>query len=458
MKGRNVSGLLFLVLLVLLKPGSGLASSPQPTGLLSSTSAQAELASSSPWIKIEVDTRLDTGQYTSVAFSPWDGHTFVSYYNAADKDLLFAYDIGSGGNCGPNDSWYCHTVDSAGDVGQYNSIAVGQGRVNISYYDATNGDLKWAESTNLTLYKTWHIRTIDRGDATSSAGLYTSIYLVDGWSPRISYYYDNSGGVDELRFAYYKGGSGNCGWGLDAGQWQCQTIQSGEGVGQYTSLAMDSSLYRYIAYYDAVNGDLWMATNTSGSNCGPGGNTWSCFPISGGAPDVGKYASLYLDSGNQYQIAYYDATEDVLKYAYEVDSGGNCGIIGSMQCDTIDSMQADYHPLGISIAEDVEGYPVIAYQSADGSLKIARPVAALDLPVGSGNCGPENIFFTWYCQTIDRFGTWIPYRNGDFTSIAIKPSGLVTIAYYGFILSDGGNLMVAYQNIQSFLPLLVRNQ
>jgi hypothetical protein len=201
-----------------------------------------------------------------------------------------------------------------------------------------------------------------------------------------------------------------------------------------------------------------MATNESGSNCSPGGNTWSCHPISGGTSVAGKYALSYLDSSARYHIAYYDATADALKYAYEVGLGGNCGILGSVQCGTIDSMQADYHPLGISIAEDGAGYPIIAYQSARGSLNMARPIAALDLPAGGGNCSPEDLFLTWYCQTIDRAGTWINYRNGDFASIAVNPNGLVTIAYQGFITSSGGNLMVAYQRFPLFLPLVKLSQ
>jgi hypothetical protein len=79
----------------------------------------------------------------------------------------------------------------------------------------------------------------------------------------------------------------------------------------------------------------------------------------------------------------------MLKYAIEVDSGGDCGVLGSAQCDEIDAMMQGYNALGLSMAEDPAGCPVTAHQSADGSLNVARPLAAIGLPAGSGNCGPE---------------------------------------------------------------------
>jgi hypothetical protein len=84
-------------------------------------------------------------------------------------------------------------------------------------------------------------------------------------------------------------------------------------------------------------------------------------------------------------------------------------------------------------------------------------VEAVGLPTGGGNCGPGPLLFNWSCETIDPHGTWINYTNGDYASIAVNSSGLAIIAYQGFILNSSGNLMVARQLAQVFLPLIVKN-
>jgi hypothetical protein len=120
-------------------------------------------------------------------------------------------------------------------------------------------------------------------------------------------------------------------------------------------------------------------------------------------------------------------------------------------------MPADYHPLGVAIAEDAAGYPMIAYQAANTSLKLARPLDALGLPPGYGNCGPqEGLFQTWLCETIDRHGWYLPYRNGDFAAIDVSRAGLATIAYQEFVMAGEGNLGVAQQRIVVRLPLVMK--
>jgi hypothetical protein len=462
-KARNVSRLLLSVVLLILAAGSGLAREPQPTGRSEPVGVNTSSAADAPWFNIEVDTPNDTGQYTSVAIDPSRGRTYVSYYDATNQALRAAVDIGGDGTCGPNNSWLCVDMDWGADVGKYSSIAISpaSGRVGIAYYDATNGNLKYGFCLHPDLADCY-THDVDKGIfPVSSTGLYASLKHSSTGTWYISYHFDNPTNVDALMIAYsVDTGAGNCGHSAWEGWYQCDTIQVGEGVGQYTSLAVDGAGNRHIAYYDGGNGDLWYATSGSGTNCGPG-NTWLCYPVDA-AHDVGQYASMYVDDGNRFHIAYYDATDDVLKYAVNVGSGGNCGLMGSAQCDEIDSMQTGYHPLGLSIAEDAAGYPIIAYQSEWGDLNVARPVDALDLPWGSGNCGPPHDLWpwlgTWYCETIDRYNWFVPARHGDFLSIALNSSGLATIAYYGFITSSDGNLMVSQQRLQVFLPLVMKNQ
>jgi len=439
-----------------------------PSSVPTAGTAGTSAVTGAPWFTAEVDTDGDTGQYVSVAYDPFTRGTYVSYYDATNQKLRIARDDRATSNCGPGDEWYCMTLDGdATDVGRYSSIAVrpdGNG-MGIAYYDAINGALKYLEFDNPYLW-VYSVITVDRGIApVSSTGLYTSLRYNGPDQPVIAYYFDNPspGGADALMLAYYSWASGNCVNGDDPDAWRCETIITGEGVGQYASLFIQGEWNFHVAYYDGGNGDLWYATSVGDGNCGPYGNDWACYPVSVSG-DVGKYASLYVDSGGHFHIAYYSATDDALMYATNAVSSGNCGLLNSAQCDEIDAMPQDYHPLGISIAEDAAGYPIIAYQGEYGSLKIARPLDALGMPPGAGNCGPEvGLFTTWYCETIAPYVSKFnfSYRNGDYASIAVSPAGLATIAHYRLythVEPDDGNLVIARQRLQVYLPLAVKNQ
>lgn len=465
MKSTSIPVLMLSMMLLLLVGGAGLAREPDPNGPSEEAGASASPDTSAQWLIEEADTPGDVGQHTSVAIDQDTGEIWVSYYDVTNADLKVALYMGRNGNCGPDDAWRCQTVDSAGDVGKYSSIAVWHDDLMVAYYDASNKNLKLAMSDD-PLHWVWDIVTLDTAlGPTPSAGLHTSAQYSDTGQEFIAYYFDNPTGVDALKVAYHTYANGNCPHPDVAHTWRCDTITSGEGVGRYASLVVSGGVDFdvYIAYHDAATGDLWFATTLCPGtcNCGFWDGDMACYPISAASADVGKYASLYVDGGNRFHVAYYDATNDELKYAVQTDgSDGNCGIQGSAQCDTIDSMQADYHPLGISIAEDANGYPVIAYQSADGDLNWARPLSGLGWPAGTGNCGPEDPLSTWYCETIDPAGTWVNTRNGDFASIAVSPSGLATVAYYRLYVDHAdGNLTVAQRRPHHvFLPLVMKSQ
>jgi hypothetical protein len=441
---------------------------PEPQKPAKTPSNSLIRAANAPWFNIEVETPNDVGKFASLALNPPLGTIYISHYDATNQALRIARHTGSGPDCDPKADWGCMELDGAVDLGRYGSMALNPdtGGPGITYHDATNGSLKYTYFYNPTLWTRRTPFTIDRGiSGISTTGLYTSLAYGNDGRPFITYHFNNPSGVDALMLAYYSEASGNCVNGDYPDEWRCETIIIGEGVGQYTSLVMKNvgqfDWEFHVAYYDAGNGDLEYATSETGGelgNCGAYGNDWVCYPVSGGSTNVGKYASMYVDEDGNFHIAYYDDTNNKLKYAVNVGGGGNCGLLGSAQCDTIDDMPEDTHPLGISIAEDPAGFPVIAYQDKFGALNIARPLAALGMPAGSGNCGPEDLFLTWHCTTINPYNPWVPARHGDYLSLAISPSGLGTIAYYGFITnSSGGNLMMAQQRLQFFLPLVTNS-
>ena len=187
----------------------------------------------------------------------------------------------------------------------------------------------------------------------------------------------------------------------------------------------------------------------------PGPYLWISDPDNGAA---GKFASLAVDvnHADRPHIAHYDNMNGTLEYATYVGTGGNCESLGSpvtgWQCDAIEDIGISTDPKGISIAVDGAGYPIIAYQSGGSVLKVARPAVAMGLPIG--NCGPANPFFTWQCEVLSiGFGI----GQGDYMSLALNSADLGTIAYHGSVSGGTGNLRIAYQRFQAFLPLALKN-
>ena len=94
-----------------------------------------------------------------------DSRGLISYYDATDGDLKVAH-------CS---NVVCTTatltaVDSAGSVGQYSSVTIGtDGLALISYYDATNSDLKVAHCSNVACTTATLTAVDSAGSAASTA-------------------------------------------------------------------------------------------------------------------------------------------------------------------------------------------------------------------------------------------------------------------------------------------------
>ena len=151
------------------------------------------------------------------------GHPHIVY---GGDHLYYTYYDGT--------SWRYETVDKLSDVGKYASLALDtSGKAHISYYDNTNGDLKYATNSS----GDWTTVIVD-----NSGGEYTSIALDRAGKAHISYY---SG------FLWYATNA--------SGPWITESVDSGIIKGEYNSIALDKSGNAYISYYLNSANDFCIA-------------------------------------------------------------------------------------------------------------------------------------------------------------------------------------------------------
>jgi hypothetical protein len=161
------------------------------------------------------------GAYTSVAVAA-DGTTWVAGYNDADvtNGLLYGdlvvgkYDSGkqavqwqtvdglpparTDGSCPPNapDTWRNGETDPGPDVGLWTSLQLdASGNPMVSYYDATNGALKFASSPDGG--KTWNVHTVMQA-AQSDIGRYSKMIVLEG-KPTIAFLVEEPGAAGWAR-------------------------------------------------------------------------------------------------------------------------------------------------------------------------------------------------------------------------------------------------------------------
>ncbi|HII98396.1 MAG TPA: PQQ-binding-like beta-propeller repeat protein [Methanoregula sp.] len=131
--------------------------------------------------------------------------------------------------------------------------------------------------------------------------------------------------------------------------WNIETVDSDGDVGDYTTLALDSSDNPHISYLDFTNYNLKYAVRNGGS--------WTTQIVDSGGHTVGWYPSLALDSTDNPRISYLDSFNDDLKYA--VWNGASWNI------ETVSAGGASQEPT--SLALDSSGVPHIGYHSFDDS-------------------------------------------------------------------------------------------
>ncbi len=303
----------------------------------------------------------------------------IGSYDSDNSNLMQA----SGGD---RFGWEYHTILDTFDVGQYLSLKLdGLGRTHISYYDATHGDLVYADWGVHGSY--WYT---DTRDSTYDVGKFTSLAVSNDNRVYISYFDEEH---DHLKMTYQT---------PPFGIWDTVIVDDGDHnndgteeyeVGWRSSIDVDGAGNPYISYYNVTTGDLEFAASPDG------GATFNLSTLDDiglvETVDVGLYSSLKINrTDGTRHICYYDLTNGNLDYARwnsvdgwqfdTIDSDGDVGASCSIDLSVYTAADPGWPPNGQPPIE--AGQPAISYyDNSRGDLKIALsyslPLLRLFLPV-----------------------------------------------------------------------------
>ncbi|MFJ6901788.1 hypothetical protein [Streptomyces hokutonensis] len=251
----------------------------------------------------------DVGKTPNVVATP-DGRLQVVYYDQTNGNLRHAYSDATG--------WHFENLDGdPGSLGHLDSnlgtdptSAVFNGRLHLFYRDIGNGNLRHAWDDPTT---GWHFETLD-GDAGSTAGLNadtgsTPTAVVYGSTLQL-FYYDNTNG--NLRHAWDDGTVG----------WHFENLEGDSGsVSNYvstvglmpTATVLNGNLQ--VFYYEAQDGGrLRHAFNDA--------TGWHFENLDGLGGQTGRYIAnegldpVAIPYGGHVQLLYYDGTNGNLRHVW----------------------------------------------------------------------------------------------------------------------------------------------
>ena len=291
----------------------------------------------------------DVGHVTSIAIGA-DGLPVIGYYDATNVDLKVAKCNDPA--CAGEDETLS-TVDDVGDVGLTISVAIGaDGLPVISYFDDTNDDLKVAKCNDAAC--TGGDETLSTVDSAGFVGLFSSIALGADGLPVIAYPDETNfdlkvakcndaacaGGDETLSIvdsAGFVGSTPSIALGADGlpvisytdrtthdlkvakcddaacagGGETLSTVDSAGQVGEMTSIALGADGLPIVSYHDSTNRDLKVA-KCNDPACAGGDETLSTVDSAG---EVGIFSSIEIGADGLPVIGHHDQTSFDLRIA-----------------------------------------------------------------------------------------------------------------------------------------------
>lgn len=235
------------------------------------------------------------GEYNSLAIV--NGKPAIAFYDEIRKDLLYKIALDANGTTWSNTI----VVDKVGDVGEYASLTVVNGKPAIAYYDATYSNLKYVRANDAD-GTTWGV-PVNVSNFPGYLGEYASLVVVNG-NPAVSFY-DNAD--DNLMYARANDPNGDT--------WNASIIVASTGnVGSHTSLAIING-NPAISYFDVTNVVLKYVRATDID-----GNAWGT-PLSLDATG-GTFTTLITVNGFP-AVSYHSSTTNDLKYVRASNADGS---------------------------------------------------------------------------------------------------------------------------------------
>jgi hypothetical protein len=396
---RNPLILVSLVPLAIV-PACGVEESTPPNGSPWSSRPAGTIMAATVVGSAAPDTAGVVGMHTSLVSQP-GGRQHATYSDATNGALKYAT-CSSG--CTAAANWQKVTIAGAGSaaVGSNTSLEVdGAGRRHVTYYDLTNGNLKFAtclDQANCTTAANWQKGTVDP----APSGKSSSLAVASDGRRHVSY---RAGPA--LKYATC---STNC---TVTSSWARVVVDSSA---VFSSIAVGGDGRRHIGYQGKAGGRNVLRYATCLMNCSQAVN-WQKLTIdNGGTSGTGAFTSLALDQGGVLHVSYFSSGNDDLRYAR---CAADCTNSGSWQKVTVDALGSAGQFSSIAVGGNSRVH-ISHYDGATGDLDYAT--CAADCLNG----------LNWTSPHVDGKSANV----GRYSSLALG-GGLVHISYFDL---TNGNL------------------